>query len=79
MSDNSGWLLRASAAVADKPVGHQVHALRCLFDELLAAYTDAQFKLETASELLKEAVKDRDGYARDCKVLRAALHDDMWS
>jgi hypothetical protein len=64
---------------ADKPKSHQLHALRCLFDELLAAYTDAQFRLETASELLQEAVKDRDGYARDCKVLRAALHDDMWS
>lgn len=79
MSDDvsQAWLSRLTSAKANHPAA-RFHAVCCLFEELLSAYTSASAELDSVKMALNRAIKDRDGYEADCAVLRSALIDEMW-
>jgi len=71
------WLERLHTA-RDAHVSVREQNLCCLFEELVAAYSSAVTELDSVKMALNRAIKDRDGYAADCAILRSALIDDMW-
>jgi hypothetical protein len=79
MSDDvrQAWLTRLYSAKASHEAT-RVHAVCCLFEELLSAYASASAELDSVKMALNRAIKDRDGYEADCAVLRSALVDEMW-
>ena len=72
----ASWRRRTEPSAGTKRVS--VHQLRCAFDELLAAYSDCMSSLAATTETLKETQQREQKLARECKKLRAALHDDMF-